>query len=255
MHVYPRQEGQQWRRSVAEIVRRWGLFDRKVIAIAYGDGTDDPEAVEAAFPTDAECFRVRNTTRQEAETHVRLLRRVESLDANDWVFRCHSKGCTHTSDDAASHVWARVMFETCLDYPGLLACAMERYNVLGAFRSTLPVGWPLSPPWHFAGSFYWFRVSSLFSRDWKSGDRFLWWPEAYPGWKFTIEESCCLFFDGAATTHLYDPQSWRRTVLPALEHWRLALAKCGVERNPGIALDFREPPGALLRLQNSGHPA
>lgn len=231
MHVYPRTAGQKWRRSVAHVCARFDQFDgRRIVAVAIDGSTDSVDDVREAFgPCEVELRTVRNSSLQEAATLAALLAEVESTDPNEITFRCHSKGCTHASDDAASHAWADAMFEACLDYPQLVDCMMERFHVCGAFRSTQPVGWPHSPAWHFAGSCYWLKHSELFRRDWRQVDPVFWSPEAYPGWKFRPEESGCLFFDGAATVHLYDPATWRTSVRPALRAWRGKLSECGLD--------------------------
>lgn len=242
MHVYPRTAGQKWRRSVAHVCARFELFNgRRIVAVATDQTTDTIDDVRNAFgPCEVELVPFKNNGLQEAQTLRWLLAMVKSADPNEITFRCHSKGCTHKADDSASHPWADAMFEACLDYPALIDCMMERHHTCGAFRSTQPVGWPRSPAWHFAGSCYWLKHSELFKRDWEQVDRVLWGPESYPGWKFTSEESGCLFFDGAATVHLYDPETWRTTVGPALRAWRGKLARCGLsplcENPPNVAV-------------------
>lgn len=228
MHLYPHPCG-KWRRSVAHLLARWPIFTgRRIVAVALDDCTDTLDDVRAAFGwAEVEFLPVKNSHRQEVVSLGKTLAML--ADEPGITFRCHSKGCTHPSDAAASHLWADAIFESCLDYPPLVECALQVSHVCGAFRSTQPVGHPAhSPAWHFAGSCFWFRNDELFRRDWRQIDNVLWGAESYPGWKFGIHESTCLFFDHAETGHLYDPQFWAQAITPGLRFWRNALKRCGL---------------------------
>lgn len=195
--------------------------------MAYDTLTDTPDMVREAFGAgEVEIVAVRNGPLQEVESFPRLLEAVSGLDGA--TFYCHAKGCTHCSPLAASHVWCDVMAEVCLDYPALVDCALSQYDICGAFRSRQPIMGPSSPDWHFAGTWYWFRNDALFSREWREVDGALWGAEAYAGRKFDMARSFCLFYDGAQSLHLYDPETWENNVLPGLDLWRRSLARVGL---------------------------
>lgn len=227
-HCYPRASG-FWRRSVAHLKARWPIFTgRKIVSIALDGTTDDAEDVMQAFDDSAsEFFCVQNNCLQEVASLPRLLKRIETQDPEAITLYAHSKGCTH-ADGSASHFWCDAMAAACLDYPALVECALSRAHVCGAFRSTMPIGWPSTTPWHFAGTWYWFRSAELFRREWEAIDQNFWGAESYPGQKFTRDESACLFGDAANTMHLYSREFWDGSILPAFWYWRRRLATCGL---------------------------
>lgn len=229
MHIYPRACHQHWRRSVNHLRARWDQFNgRRVVSVAYDASTCTVDEVREAFGTcEVEIQAVRNSSLQEVESFPRLL---ESVSKEPGItFYCHSKGCTHCRHDSASHVWCDTMAEACLDYPTLVDCALAQFDICGAFRSTMQIMGARSPPWHFAGTWWWVRNEVLFAGQWKDIDPLLWGAESYPGRRFDKSRSHCLFFDHAETTHLYDPEFWRRAILPGIANWRKALKAVGLK--------------------------
>lgn len=245
MHVYPRACHPQWRRSVEHLCARFDQFTgRRIVSVAYDTGTDTPDMVREAFGgCEVEIRAVRNSPLQEIESFPHLLHAVSREPG--FTFYCHSKGCTHCRHDSASHIWCDAMAEACLDYPELVDCALSEFDTCGAFRSRQVIGdWRTSPPWHFAGTWYWFRNDAIFNRDWLPPDNVLWGAETWPGRKFAIERSHCLFYDHAETTHLYDMGFWERAIIPGLKNWRKALAKSGLRpiQRPGFSPSTRPAP-------------
>ena len=227
MFVYPRTIGQKWRRSVAHIKARLSQFNgRKVVAIAHDTSTDYPGEVEAAFGDPSiEYLTCQNTGLQEIQPFAGLLTAV-SQEPGITLY-AHSKGCTHVADEAASHPWCDAMAAACLDYPELIECVLKTHGTCGAFRSLQPIG--TSPSrWHFAGTWWWVRNESLFSRNWGDFEQVFWGTESYPGRHFQYHESACLFFDAAHTAHLYDPVWWTKYIGPAFRSWRRRVAECGL---------------------------
>lgn len=241
MHVYPRACHPHWRRSVAHLVARFDQFTgRRIVSVAYDTGTDTPDMVKDAFGAcEIEIVAVRNSRLQEVESFPRLLEEVSREPGI--TFYCHSKGCTHCSPFSASHIWCDAMAEVCLDYPQLIDCALTESDICGAFRSTMQIMGANSPPWHFAGTWYWFRNDALFTRDWRNVDPLLWGAESYPGRIFPMERGRCLFFDHAETTHLYDPAFWDKAITPGLANWRRAMKGGGLAPivEPGFSPSIR----------------
>lgn len=221
-HVYARREGQKWRRTVAHLLQRRGLFNgRRILTVATDETTDTTETVREAFaPLEAEIIEFHNCGLQETVTFLSGMDMLASARPNEMTLRCHSKGCTHP-DGAASHLWADVMWATCCDFPQLIDCLLQDRAICGPFRSFGLWPFPEMHAWHFAGSFYWIRHDRTFNRDWRRLMPTLWAVEGWPG-IFPREESACLFHDGdgAATQHLYSPQFWRANLVPEFEGWR-----------------------------------
>ena len=245
MHIYPRRNPDHWRRSVNHLLARWNQFDgRRVVSVAYDVDTDTVDEVREAFGhREVELIAVRNSKLQEVESFPRLLERVEREPGI--TFYCHAKGCTHADPESASHLWCDAMAEACLDYPQLVDCALSQSDVCGAFRSRQRIMGAHSPPWHFAGTWWWVRNDALFARDWRRIDPVLFGAESYPGWQFSIERSTCLFCDHAETTHLYDNAFWERAISPGLVNWRNALSGVGLSPIRACA-----PPSLLLAVDD-----
>lgn len=245
MHVYPRANPPHWRRSVEHLKARWSQFTgRRIVSVCFDDTTAKPDAVRAAFePFEIELIAGVNNGLQEVNSFKRLLNHVRREPGI--TLYCHSKGCTHSSPAAASHLWCDAMAEACLDYPKLVDCALADHDVCGAFRSRQIIGSPITtPPYHFAGTWYWFRNAALFANDnWRSVDPFLWGAESYPGRRFPVDRSVCLFLDNAHTLHLYDPNFWSQRITPTLAYWRKSLAAAGLKP----IVDPESPLGKLLR--------
>ncbi len=228
-HVYPRRTGQQWRRTVEHLLRRRELFGgRRIITIATDETTDTVQTVRSALADfEAEFLEFRNCALQETSTFLPAMDLIANTNHDEITFRCHAKGSTHSSDDAASHIWADAMFETCLDYPELVDCMLEKLAIVGPFRSHGLWPFPGHHGWHYAGSMFWVRHDRTFSRDWRQLMPTFFGVEAWPG-IFPIEESGCLFGDHADTQHLYSPEFWRHNITPSLQLWRESLNKCGL---------------------------
>ena len=221
---YPRSCG-MWRRSIAHLLARWEIFTgRKIVTVATDCSCDDHETVRRAFGG-AECeflFRENVPGMQETAHFLEPLKMLEN--EGGITLRAHAKGSTHENPDAASHLWLDAMATTCLDYPRLIELAMGQAKTCGPFRSVLPFG---SSRFHFAGSWYWLDNHSLFSRDWWRIDEVFFGVESYPGVQFSFEESCCLFADQSQTAHLYNPDHWKQSLIPACDSWKNQLAICG----------------------------
>jgi hypothetical protein len=136
-----------------------------------------------------------------------------------WRQSANNKGATHADLKSASHLWREAMLEVNLDYPDLLACALEHYPIVGAFKSTMRIG--VSPAaWHFAGTIFSFRNDDLRARNWQDIEPIYYGVESSPGLHFKSTECCCLFWPEASTAKLYSTRFWERSILPAMNRWR-----------------------------------
>lgn len=221
MHVYPRSNG-EWRRSIRHIKCRLSQFDgTKKVSVAIDTSTDRLRDVEREFGDSGIDYReIFNDARQEMVSFPWLIE--QSLDDSDAItLYCHSKGCTHNANQS-SHLWLDAMAAACLDYPEMVEFIMQKRHIVGAFRSGMMIG-TSQAPWHFAGTWYWFRNSALWTREWHKCDPEFWGAESYPGVHFWRHESGCLFYDHAETGHLYDIGHWQSRIGPSFKAWRAKL--------------------------------
>lgn len=229
-HILPRSAGHQWRRTVEHLNRRWSLFNgRKIVAIALDDDCDPAADVRRAFDDQSiEFLEFQNDPRLgESLTFVPSLEPLQSLRADEFTFRCHAKGSTWARDESISHLWADVMFSTCLDCPELIDAALEEHALCGSMRIwERPSGY-----WIYAGSFYWLRHDRVFSRNWRNIPWNWMGAEDWPGANFSIEETACLFLDQCGDVP-YDHAYWQLVVLPALRYWEQRVEATGLEVKP-----------------------
>lgn len=223
VHVFPQRDGQKWRRTAAHLLQRRELFNgRRILTVSLDDTTDSLATVKEAFAgLDAEYLEFRNNPLQESVTFLHGMDLLASTAPDEMTFRCHSKGCTHASDAATSHVWADVMFTACLDFPELVDCILKDVAIAGCFRWLGLWPFPKMYSWHYSGSFFWFRHDRTFNREWRFLMPTLWAVEAWPG-IFPVAESGCFFHDGdgSATTHLYSHDHWKQMLAPEFQIWR-----------------------------------
>lgn len=224
MHVYPVEENGGWQANADVIRKHRDLFDgKRIIAIATNSrGTrhrlDPPEVVRERFGEGFEFLEIPNDRKlREVATFIPLMERVESIQSDDATFYCHSKGCTHdTNDGTTVWRWRDLMYEICLDWE-YVRQALGTHSVCGAFKRYSPLG---KSDWHFSGTFFWFRNKDAFSRNWRNIDVQWSGVESWPGKMFHIPEAKCLFCDNAGD--LYKMDEWETRVVPELEQWREA---------------------------------
>lgn len=235
MYIYPLRQFGVWRWNVAQIRQRLPLFNgRKIITIATDHATDSAEDVQAAFGADSEridswIIDRNDPARWEMLGLPRMLSYCHSCDPHDITFYCHAKGVqgpAHVDDpgfsDQPRAKWARVMYESCLDYMPLVELALERHTFAGSFKRRMTHGErPYRSSWHFAGTFYWFRNASLFSiPHWHVFDQQWYGAETWPGQLVGWYQAAGLFGSHAPIQYL--AESWRDVIDPAWAAWKEA---------------------------------
>ena len=210
------------------VLRRLEQFDgKRIVSVVIDTSTDRASDVCKAFNGAVEIREVHNTSQQEMVSFGWLLEQVSTEQGI--TFYCHSKGCTHNTE-SGSHQWCDAMAMTCLDYPALVDYMLTSHAMAGSFRSN--VGFPNSPaPWHYAGTWYWFRNDILFAKDrsWKPKTGLFYGAESYPGEQFSQNQSACIFADKAHLRNMYSANWWETTGGPELKRWKDKLARAGHE--------------------------
>jgi hypothetical protein len=261
-HVAPFAKSDIWRKNVRQLTRRWDVFNgRRIIAIATGPEMAPPSEVHRAFaegrlgdgmmrsgddeksaphpiidspPHTITFLEVPNDRAlRESSSFLRLLEAVESRDPREATFYAHAKGVTTIGDAEGVMYWRNLMYHELLDDPEAIKDALTRYAIVGTHRKTTTAEYPCGAksPWHFAGSYFWFRNDALFGKDeggrmkaesgvpnssfilhpssflsWRDIPRHGWGVEAYPAAMFDLDESCCLAMDEPANA--YNPATY-----------------------------------------------
>lgn len=109
----------------------------------------------------------KNNSLQEVEPFIKnLLPKVKSLNENEITFYCHSKGTSKKSFDIPK-LWAKLMYENNLKDIRKIEKCLKKYPCCGILKKGIGKAGGLKSPWHFSGSFFWFKNKELFSKNWK----------------------------------------------------------------------------------------
>ncbi len=220
-HVYPADE-ETWRSNVDQIVRRWSLFNgRKIVSISHDDQADALR-VSAAFPDDAEFIITPNDPKRgDAASFLTPREKLESVEPNEITFYAHAKGVSRRGDQAdASWSWATTMYEMLLDYPKIVRLALQNKTAsLGLFmaRGDFP---SVTGHMHYPGTFFWFRHSQVFQRNWRYMLREFHGVESYLGFMLKEDGFAGLLNLDCEPSRLYRPAFWR-DMQSKIDAWKL----------------------------------
>lgn len=202
-HVYPRLDSDVWEWNLSQLLQRIDLFNgRRVLAVAVDDKSHPIEAVaQYVAGHDIEIMPFRNDPGlREMVSMLRLLETVWTTNDGEAVFYGHSKGVTRhldTSNRGMSLRWAEMMYGLCLDNWDHVARHLHGRAAAGPFLK-VGVGFRGSGSmWHFSGTFYWFRPSTLFARNWRKCDSEWFGAESYLSLHIRVEEAAALLITGA----------------------------------------------------------
>lgn len=182
-HVCALDSNDHWIDNIQQLVKRWRVFtQRKIVAVAVGDGMRSLEEVKQYFPGDAEFIEVENDKRlREVKTFLPLLEAVKTLDMSA-TFYAHTKGNSTADDVYGAKLWRNAMYHYLLDHYRACLDILQSHPCVGTTkmvwarnaRSPFPTGLGVGT-WMYAGTFFWFRNDLVFSHpDWSlvSDDRY-----------------------------------------------------------------------------------
>ncbi len=200
-HVTP-MGNYEW--NLEQISSRMHLFNGKKIAfVTEGKGIDPIEKVEKLLPGVQLFAKPNHRELRETATFIELLQLVKSTKANEITFYAHTKGVTRFADKAVK-LWTEGLYHYNLDF---ITDVEERifswYPVVGAFKRYGKFGhFPKDSKWHYSGTFFWVRNSSLFNKEWKKLHKTRYGTEAYLSLLYPSTEAGCIFGDDIGD--LYD---------------------------------------------------
>jgi hypothetical protein len=224
-HVWPVKKAGAWRWNCDQLMRRADLFNgKRIVAIVHDSQSEHPDAVKEYMRDWTDDFIVlgNNPKLREVVTFVPMLERLESLDANELTFCCHSKAVKHrvnpTEPGTTLFRWAAAMFETCLDDWDHVRQLLQDNAMAGSFRRFGQFKTHRNNAWHYSGTFYWFRHVDVFQRNWRYLDQKFFGTESWPGHMFKADETACIFAD--KVDDLYQLPYWNSVIQPQLDEWR-----------------------------------
>jgi hypothetical protein len=114
----------------------------------------------------------------------------------DVSFYAHAKGTTRPVNVGVSvHPWASLLYGANLDHWPLVSDLLTRHPIAGSMKTLGPAARFPGFPWHYSGTFYWFRNDVTFARKWESAPAVWGGLEAWPGTVFTSQEAGCVFYE------------------------------------------------------------
>lgn len=176
-HICPVTDNDEWRLNLAEIRQRWHLFNgRRVLAVVRDDGLHDIDTVRHELGrSDCEWLEFDNDAElREVVTFLPLLKSVASTSNQEATFYGHTKGTSSELGISGPRAWRNAMYHALLDNIEVVRAALMTSPAVGTTKLTWPPGARSPYPnglsygnWMFAGTFFWFRHSSIFTRpDW-----------------------------------------------------------------------------------------
>jgi len=167
-YVFPIR-GSIWNWNVDKVLKYWdGFTGRKIICITTDEATEKAETVKDKFASHGAEFLIdQNDPRLcETKTFIPALSLLESQRGDEITFYAHAKGVTR-SGEVLTHVqsWADGMYEVNLRYLDVIDRILSKYSSAGCFlHESVNHAWS---DWHYSGTFFWFKHSALFSKNWK----------------------------------------------------------------------------------------
>ena len=220
-HIYPRKHTGMWRWNVAQLLRRFSIFNgQRIVSIVTDDSTVPVEEVRRMFPAGVTFHQFPNDSKLgEVVSFETLLKSVENIDQRQITFYGHAKGTKYSAVELLNnkvHTWSEVMYSTLLDYPGIIEDSFRKHAMIGAFLKSGNRFGELEPSWHFAGTLFWFRNDAVFAKnDWNRISPMWWGTEEWPGRMFKREDVDCLLHAGTAPDmRMYEPKYWKRIINP-----------------------------------------
>jgi len=207
-HVYPSKANEIWRANIRQVVRRMPIFSGRRVVVAALDGTthgiDEVRRELEDSHKQIELVATRNDPElREAATLEILLESVESLDEAEASFYGHTKGNSTADNVAGAELWRNAMYHHLLDHVHVCRDLLLSHPCVGTHKIVYPTDSPhLRQPyptglrhgnWMFAGTFFWFRHSAIYSRDWRNIPADRYGAEAWLSGLFTHDQAATVF--------------------------------------------------------------
>jgi hypothetical protein len=194
-HMYPK-KGLVWPWHVEQLLRYQDAWNgRRIVILALDHWTiSEQEARAALAPLNAEILVCQNNAELGETGHfIEALGMLQSKDPEEATFYAHSKGVSRETPEWRTIVkWCEAMYVLNLEQIGVIERLLARAAAVGAFRAQITHS---GAPWCYAGTYFWLKHSTLFSRNWQDVAQGRWGVEGYPGRHIQYEESAVLHFD------------------------------------------------------------
>ena len=230
-HLWPVHGTGVWQWHCDQLLANAELFNgRRIVSIVTDSQSDGAAAVQDRLKgfTDEFIILPNDPKLREVVTWVPMLERLETLNGpQDITFSGQAKGTRRPISEADTDTiyrWTKAMWDVCLSRPDEITKHLATKAMVGAFRrfQSKRSGWG---PWHFSGTFFWFRNRDVFRRNWRYVTQKWWGTEAWPGTIFGADDVACIFGDNCGD--LYDRKYWDLEIERQLQEWITQHANAG----------------------------
>lgn len=183
-----------WPFHIEQLKRYMHVFNgKKIITVAVDKGSVPLEEVQAALPRRDIIWRtVPNDPKLwETAAFPGMLELVENQNQNEFTFYAHAKG-VRRPDWAVENakLWSGTMYFFNLASERLTNRILSMHDAMGCYRHQ---DWNHGgSDWHYSGTYFWFRHSAVFSKNWKTIHPHLYGVEGWIGKHVEFNRSYCL---------------------------------------------------------------
>jgi SAM-dependent methyltransferase len=203
-YLYPK-KWSIWPWHIATLLRYKDVWNgRKILIVAEDQHTEtDKKLLPVIAPLGAEIHRVPNHPHLgETRYFVEKLGILESLNPEEATFYAHSKAVTRQGPWlAGATMWAKAMYTLNLENIAAVERMLTLYSAVGCFRHFLPHA---GSRWCYAGTYFWLKHSSIFSRSWRDIEQSRFGVEGYPGRHLSWGEMGTFTPDNVGPVWLYN---------------------------------------------------
>lgn len=183
-----------WTFHVEQLKRYLAVFNgRKVITVAVDDRSVTAAEVEAALGCSDITWRVVQNDPKLWETAAfpGMLELVENINPDEFTFYAHAKG-VRRPDWAIENarIWSGTMYFLNLSSEKMTDRILSEHDGLGCYRHQ-DLNFAGSD-WHYSGTYFWFRNSVVFSKNWRDICPHLYGVEGWIGKHVDFNRSYCL---------------------------------------------------------------
>lgn len=197
-------DGDEWRMNVDKLRPLLNVFNGKVIVtVAQGKGLAPVMEVRRAFGTYVDRIiwsEVQNNRNLGETPHfLPAMQLLASEDPDEITMYAHAKGVRYRRINPKRlnniRLWRNVMYERLTDVQAVEQEFARGADCVGCFKRNEGKVGGLLTPWHYSGTFFWFRHSAVFSQNWEeiASNRF--GVETYLSSKIPKENAGCLYAD------------------------------------------------------------
>jgi len=202
-HVYPLKNS-TWQWGISKLLQYRSAFNNKVIlTVATDANTESLETVSSFFdfPGKEVVTVVNDPKKGESKAMALSLPLVKTNDPDEITFYAHSKGVSKIKKEARFksqvQMWAEAMFFMNLNRLDLIESLIKDYDAIGILKQ---IKNHAGAPWHFSGTFFWFRSSAIADKDWTVAQEY-YGSEGWIGKRVPADRAFSLF---DTTRNLYD---------------------------------------------------